>query len=903
MQRLSGYYGPSPDPRVAPLVGPAPLSASITLDFGLPARKGDGLKASVDAVSDPLSPRYRHYLTQGQFATEYGATAADYNQLVNWATSNGLVVDATYPNNLLLSVHGTVEKIEQALFVNLVLRQRFDGSSFVTVDREPSLGLTLPILWIGGLDDFVVPAHHLSTYGTFANPGFANSYAAADLRAAYLGVGSSCQSLTGQGQVIGIFAFENFNPTDIVTYDQLQTPPINPSNVLPPLVMAGGPIQLSGSGLEVWMDIEMAQAMAPNAQIQVFQNYIYSNLFNFGHADGTLHAMATYTPQLTVVTNSNDIGRDANEQQALYQLALQGVSFFDASGDSGAANDPQDFRDLDAITLVGGTFLNTNPIPVGGYTNSYYAGENTWNKVAFGVSPTGGATQGGTMNGTQNLAEEGLPVFPSYFNFGACECFPYPYCCGSPVPIPYYQSQVSWNGGPVGNLGQYRTYPDVSMAASSLGIYANGLAQPDGGTSGAAPLWAGFMALANELSVNRHAGLVGFANPVFYGLGITMGSSPDLYSASFNDIKDQVSNGRFGDPGYKSVAGYDMATGWGSPKCGLIQQLATPTPYADHRELHWLDFLITTGHDNLGPDSLGQAVVQFANGKSATLLLKQQGPQWNNGAMVPLRFYLNDYLCPTPSTCGPDDLPTPETGVQSVTISLLESGTSSTFADNWDISGLHVRMFTEPGGDIQEGCQFDLAGNTVLQDHHLGVVRLSSTVSTSGIGPQVTFAATGTPVPNFLVGRHCASSGAPLPPSGPPVQPGIQFIFSTGSDDLRKSSGLQATAFDAGNAVLKTWQLKNPNDAKWDNDTEQDLIESLPGGTVPDHIVLTLQQHGSGTDTWNINGVNIMTWQNGGPEVCFFSQQPSTFEDDTPIIKLQHSVTFRLSGPSCRGGL
>src|SRR5208283_5090330 len=44
-------------------------------------------------------------------------------------------------------------QIEQALHANLIYRSRKDGSSFVTVDREPSIDLTVPILHISGLGD------------------------------------------------------------------------------------------------------------------------------------------------------------------------------------------------------------------------------------------------------------------------------------------------------------------------------------------------------------------------------------------------------------------------------------------------------------------------------------------------------------------------------------------------------------------------------------------------------------------------------------------------------------------------------------------------------------------------------------------------------------------------------
>ncbi|MGA8191835.1 MAG: protease pro-enzyme activation domain-containing protein, partial [Acetobacteraceae bacterium] len=147
------------------------------------------------AGSDPKSPQFRRYLTQNQFYATFGATDADYQALRSWAEANGFVIRATYPNKLLLSVTGTAAQIERALYTNLVFRKRQDGSNFVAVDREPSLDLNVPILHISGFTDYMLP-HSLAVNGT---GGGGTSYRAADLRDAYLGVGSNCQNLDGSG--------------------------------------------------------------------------------------------------------------------------------------------------------------------------------------------------------------------------------------------------------------------------------------------------------------------------------------------------------------------------------------------------------------------------------------------------------------------------------------------------------------------------------------------------------------------------------------------------------------------------------------------------------------------------------------------------------------------------------
>jgi hypothetical protein len=96
------------------------------------------------------------------------------------------------------------------------------------------------------------------------------------------------------------------------------------------------------------------------------------------------------------------------------------------------------------------------------------------------------------------------------------------------------------------------------------------------GTSGATPLWAGFIALANQLSAQNGLEPLGFINPAIYAIG----QSAD-YSNTFNDILSGTTPSNHppypaGEPTYSAGPGYDLTTGWGSPKCGLIDKLATP---------------------------------------------------------------------------------------------------------------------------------------------------------------------------------------------------------------------------------------------------------------------------------------------------------------------------------------
>jgi kumamolisin len=120
----------------------------------------------------------------------------------------------------------------------------------------------------------------------------------------------------------------------------------------------------------------------------------------------------------------------------------------------------------------------------------------------------------------------------------------------------------------------YRNGPDVS-ANSNFTFYVCAdqttcSANEWGGTSFAAPMWAGYLALANQQAATNGDPAPGFINPTIYPLGLGSG-----YGAAFHDIT-------VGSNGFSAVTGYDLASGWGSPNgAGLINALVGTTATSD----------------------------------------------------------------------------------------------------------------------------------------------------------------------------------------------------------------------------------------------------------------------------------------------------------------------------------
>jgi alpha-tubulin suppressor-like RCC1 family protein len=546
-QQLSGYI--SPAIAAAPLVGPVPPSTLIALAISLPVQVPTSFPALPDfvrQVSDPTNAIYRQFITPAQYAGYYQPSAASYAALTAFAQAYGLTIARSYADNEMLDVTGTAAQIGQMIYGNLNLYARADGSQFFAPDREPSLALATPVLSVAGLKNYNLPIAAGSGTGPAGGDLWGN-----DFRNAYL---ASCASkFDGTGQAIGLIEFQSFNPSDIQAYINqagLASLSIYTATLTAPF-SGSIPTNLN----EAPVDIEVAHSMAPGAQIVVYQAYAssisYGPFGGINFADDMLHDMA-HTPSglpRTYQNSSSYFGfdTDSDTEQELAAIASMGGSFFEASGDGGAyTGNPIDIHAYDNVTLVGGTNVTS------------FGGGNPPAEVAW-------AGSGGGFFGP-------LPLIPG-------------------IGIPSYQTGFV-NSANLASAS-YRNFPDVSIAAQNIAdIYTlAGASTPTdnsgSGTSASAPLWAAFTALANQAAQAAGVQTVGFPNPVLYDI-----AAGGLYGTCFNDVvggsnpqnpagagaglDDQTS---FPPPnGFPAVAGYDLATGLGSPTCTLITQLASPTP-------------------------------------------------------------------------------------------------------------------------------------------------------------------------------------------------------------------------------------------------------------------------------------------------------------------------------------
>ena len=481
-QSLQGHVPEAVAKGLAP-AGRLPAAQEMRLAIGLPLRNQETLTNLLRQLYDPASPLYHQYLNPEQFTASFGPDEKDYLALRHFAESHGLTVTGTHPNRMVLDVTGAVADVEKAFHVNLgVYSHPTEPRTFYAPDVEPSLDLDVPVLTIAGLSDYTRP-HPSSLHarpaaqqpGANPNQGSENGkYVGLDFRGAYApGV-----TLTGAGQSVGLVEFDTYYAGDISKYLALSAGGLGNTSVTLTNVVIDGPLGTPGDGnTEVALDIDMAICMAPGlASVIVYEapNNTTSapdDMFNRIATDNLARQLSSSWSGFT----------DATIHQVFQEFAAQGQTFFIASGDEGACvspqNPPSPPADDTYVTSVGGTTLSTDG-PGGGWVS-----ETTWNWFSSTSSGTNGSSGG---------------ISPSF-------------------AIPSWQQGVSMSA----NHGSttFRNIPDVAMVADQIYVIAdNGTGYMIGGTSAAAPLWAGFMALVNQQNATVGLPPAGFFNPALYAL-------------------------------------------------------------------------------------------------------------------------------------------------------------------------------------------------------------------------------------------------------------------------------------------------------------------------------------------------------------------------------------------------
>ncbi len=312
---------------------------------------------------------------------------------------------------------------------------------------------------------------------------------------------------TGAGQCIGVIELGGgYTTSDLDSFFSnlgISTPKVTAVSVdggtnSP----AGDP---SGADGEVELDIEVAGAIAPSAQIAAY----FAPNTDQGFIDAVTTAVHDATLKPSIISISwggpesswTEQSRDAFNS-AFQDASTMGVTVLAASGDDGASDGSSngaptvDFPAASPYVVgCGGTKLTISGSAIGS--------EQAWNELSAGEGATGG---------------------------GVSEVF----------ALPSYQQSAKVPKAPNGFAG--RGVPDVAGDAdpeTGYNVVVDGQTTVIGGTSAVAPLWAGLLALINQsLGAN-----VGYINPLLYSAKVEP-AFHDITSGSNGGLQRRARLGR-----------------------------------------------------------------------------------------------------------------------------------------------------------------------------------------------------------------------------------------------------------------------------------------------------------------------------------------------------------------------
>ncbi len=480
-------------------------------------------------------PGDREYLPRDEFIRDHGASADDIDAVVAHAVSTGLTVVETAPERRCVVLSGTVTQFDSAFGTESGI-YRHGTTTYRSHDNPVHIpeDLSEIVVAVLGLDDRK-SKHHAVTNASFGfteHEEVMKAYefpSGADGRGQCIGIISvgggfhetDLEGFLSPGQEVHVVELDGQknDPLDrdaigkIWEYEKraIDGEPINPKDVPKELTEQGEKFLWT---VETTADIQHALRFARGVEIVVY------------FAPGTIQGEYTAFTTAMVDPRSPSVlscswGRHEDHatpnhlhtlDDVLSFAALRGITLCFSSGDDGDG------------TLAHPPAVCTH----------------------FPASSPHVLACGGTMP-ARTEGQIGEVVWEETFAGG-------PFASGGGVSdafgTPWWQPADLIENNAGGRRG--RGVPDVAGKADMLSGYrikVGGIDMPVGGTSSAAPLWAGLVACINQ----KLGSPAGFVNALLYQHREQFGSSTHTVS--------EGSNGT-----YHAAMGWDACTGWGSPR-------------------------------------------------------------------------------------------------------------------------------------------------------------------------------------------------------------------------------------------------------------------------------------------------------------------------------------------------
>ncbi len=549
----------------------------MTLVFARSQAQQRDLDALLIAQQDASSPLYHAWLAPEQFGARFGMSDADLSKATAWLQQQGFTVNSVSRSRDAITFSGTVARAEVA-FQTEIHQYLIAGETKFAPSSEISLPVALSAVTSSVTNlTSIRPRPHIRMKKEGLTPNFNSSQSLShfltpgDIRTIYDINPAYNAGYTGSGQSIAVVGQSAIIMSDIEHFQSAAGLTVkDPALVLVP--NTGASTVYSNDESESDLDLEYSGAIAPGATIR----FVYTgNSNNSSVLDAERYAIQNNLAPIVSISYGEceqvlGATEYASENSIFQQAAAQGQTVVAASGDDGSSDCVAYgvsglYADFPAssqyVTGLGGTeFSSAN---VAAVNTTYwkaasgsdvissalsYIPEQVWNdSTASGLSAGGGGTSMFTARPSWQTGVTGIPS-------GGFRLVPDVSLTSSPNDAGYlYCSSDTSSTGITGSCAN--GFRDANNAYLTLA----------GGTSFAAPIFAGMVALINQSTSPSGQGVV---NQKLYALA----ANSATYASAFHDVTAGTNACYSGyrycvtpaAGSYSATTGYDEATGLGS---------------------------------------------------------------------------------------------------------------------------------------------------------------------------------------------------------------------------------------------------------------------------------------------------------------------------------------------------
>ncbi len=553
------------------LAGERPVASHIVTDMGaLPdstavphvrmvlKRTPDEQAAFDKLVADqlnPKSPSYHKWLAPSGLRA-YGPAQADIDKTVSWLQSHGLTVNRVSPSGMSIDFGGTARQLGEAFHTSLH-QVSMKGETHIANMTDPAIPAALaPLVRGATLSDFfpkpnlvkVSPKFTVSDPpGAFYAVGPADFATIYNVKPLYTGANPYGAVITGTGITVALVEQTDVLPKDWKTFRKnFKLDKYTHGSLTLTHPGGCGDPGFTGDEVEAAIDIDWASAVAPDATIIEASCPSTGTLFGVEETLQNLVELGTTASVLSISYGGSEVGNGltflAGWSNLVEEGASEGLSIMISAGDSGSSSS----EDITSTGLaVNGLSTNAYNTTVGG-TDFY---DTALNKIGTYWKASNTAALASAKSYIPEIPWNNScasSIITKYLGAGNPQTL-----CNSNETTFFLQNGVGGSGGQSiyyakpdwQNIGVpgvptdgVRDQPDVSLFAAN-GIwghfYVICMSDPNeggsacdytklddvlgnayGGTSVAAPAFAGIMALV----VEGNGFKVGNASPQLYQL-------------------------------------------------------------------------------------------------------------------------------------------------------------------------------------------------------------------------------------------------------------------------------------------------------------------------------------------------------------------------------------------------